>query len=151
MADLPVVVVGAGLAGLACARTLGDDGIDVIVTKTLRENRAGVFSQGDIGSIDIPPGQAAYEHLATCSEEDTSGLLAEPMHVFSSFLHAHKLGTAITSDIVRGGETISIADVNDPALIVAKAQGRTEVVVVMDDHVEPDAYWPCFQAIASRF
>ena len=53
--------------------------------------------------------------------------------------------------IEAGVETLSIADVNDPALIVAKAQGRTDVVVVMDDHVEPDAYWPCFQAIASRF
>lgn len=53
--------------------------------------------------------------------------------------------------IEAGVETLSIADVNDPALIVAKAQGRTDIVVVMDDHVEPDAYWPCFQAIASRF
>ena len=52
--------------------------------------------------------------------------------------------------IEAGVETLSIADVNDPALIVAKAQGRTDVVVVMDDHVEPDAYWPCFQAIAAR-
>ena len=26
-----------------------------------------------------------------------------------------------------------------------------EVVVVMDDHVAPDAYWPCFQAAASAF
>ena len=33
------------------------------------------------------------------------------------------------------GDRLSIADVNDPALIVAKAQGRTDVVVVMDDHV----------------
>jgi hypothetical protein len=48
-------------------------------------------------------------------------------------------------------ETLSIADVNDPALIVAKAQGRTEVVVVMDDHVAPDAYWPCLQAIVASF
>ena len=53
--------------------------------------------------------------------------------------------------IEAGVETLSIADVNDPALIVAKAQGRTDVVVVMDDHVAPDAYWPCFQAIAGRF
>lgn len=53
--------------------------------------------------------------------------------------------------IEAGVETLSIADVNDPALIVAKAQGRTEVVVVMDDHVEPDDYWPCFQAIAAPF
>ncbi len=53
--------------------------------------------------------------------------------------------------IEAGVETLSIADVNDPALIVAKAQGRTETVIVMDDHVAPDAYWPCFQAIAGRF
>jgi len=53
--------------------------------------------------------------------------------------------------IEAGIETISVADVNDPALIVAKAQGRTEIVVVMDDHVDPDAYWPCFQAVASKF
>ncbi len=52
--------------------------------------------------------------------------------------------------IEAGVETLSIADVNDPALIVAKAQGRTEVVVVLDDHVPADAYWPCFQAVASR-
>jgi hypothetical protein len=52
--------------------------------------------------------------------------------------------------IQTGVETLSIADVNDPALIVAKAQGRTEVVVVLDDHVPADAYWPCFQAVAAR-
>ena len=48
-------------------------------------------------------------------------------------------------------ETVSVADVNDPALLVAKAQERTDVVVVMDDHVSADAYWPCFQAAAAAF
>jgi len=52
--------------------------------------------------------------------------------------------------IERGVETLSIADVNDPALLVAQAQGRTELVIVMDDHVAPEDYWPCFQAIAAR-
>jgi hypothetical protein len=52
--------------------------------------------------------------------------------------------------IEAGVETLSIADVNDPALIVAKAQGRTEVVVVLDDHVPAENYWPCFQTVASR-
>jgi hypothetical protein len=51
--------------------------------------------------------------------------------------------------IERGVETISIADVNDPALLVARAQGRTRIVIVMDDHVAPEDYWPCFQAIAA--
>jgi len=53
--------------------------------------------------------------------------------------------------IEAGVETLSIADVNDPALIVAKAQGRTNVVVVLDDHVPAENYWPCFQAVAARF
>jgi hypothetical protein len=53
--------------------------------------------------------------------------------------------------IEAGIESLSVADVNDPALIVAKAQGRTEVVVVLDDHVPPEAYWPCFQAVAKAF
>jgi hypothetical protein len=53
--------------------------------------------------------------------------------------------------IEAGIETISIADVNDPAPVVAKAQGRTELVIVMDDNVRPDGYWPCFQAIAAQF
>jgi hypothetical protein len=52
--------------------------------------------------------------------------------------------------IERGVETVSIADVNDPALLVAKSQGRTEVVIVMDDNVRPEDYWPCFQAIVAR-
>ena len=52
--------------------------------------------------------------------------------------------------IERGVDTVSIADVNDPALLVAQAQGRTRTVIVMDDNVAPQAYWPCFQAIAAR-
>ena len=52
--------------------------------------------------------------------------------------------------IERGIDTVSIADVNDPALLVARAQARTERVIVMDDNVRPEDYWPCFQAIAAR-
>jgi hypothetical protein len=51
--------------------------------------------------------------------------------------------------IEAGVETISIADVNDPALLVAKAQGRTEHVLVFDDHVDPNAYWPVFVALTA--
>ncbi len=53
--------------------------------------------------------------------------------------------------IQAGVETISVADVNDPALVVAKRRGRTEIVIVMDDNVLPEDYWPCFQAVAARF
>jgi hypothetical protein len=51
--------------------------------------------------------------------------------------------------IEAGVETISIADVNDPALLVAKGQGRTQHVLVFDDHVDPNAYWPVFVALTA--
>jgi hypothetical protein len=53
--------------------------------------------------------------------------------------------------IEAGIETLSVADVNDPAPVVAKSLGRTRIVVVMDDNVQPEDYWPCFQARAGRF
>jgi hypothetical protein len=53
--------------------------------------------------------------------------------------------------IQAGVDTISIVDVNDPAPVVARAQGRTRHVICMDDNVRPEAYWPCFQAMASPF
>lgn len=53
--------------------------------------------------------------------------------------------------IEAGVDTVSIADVNDPALVVAHHQGRGGPVAVMDDNVQPEAYWPCFQVLASRF
>jgi hypothetical protein len=56
-------------------------------------------------------------------------------------------GAAIEARI----DTVSIADVNDPALVVAKQLGRSDTVIVMDDNVLPERYWPCFQAIASQF
>ncbi len=52
--------------------------------------------------------------------------------------------------IEAGIDTIGIADINDPALVVAKRQGRGGVIV-MDDNVHPVSYWPCFQAIAAQF
>ena len=50
-----------------------------------------------------------------------------------------------------GVDTVAIADVNDPALVVAHEQGRIAALVVMDDNVQPEDYWPGFQVIASRF
>ena len=81
----------------------------------------------------------------THSGEPMRRMLAEarPDLVFADHGFA---GAAIEA----GVETVSIADVNDPALLVARAQGRTRTVIVMDDNVQPETYWPCFQAIASR-
>ncbi len=84
--------------------------------------------------------------LHTHSAEPMERMLAEqtPDLVFAD----HGLAGAA---IEAGVETLSIADVNDPALVVARAQGRAGPVAVMDDNVQPETYWPCFQVIVSRF
>jgi hypothetical protein len=84
----------------------------------------------------------------------------EPRHTHWPYA-MHRVLEAATPDLVladhgfagaaieAGIETISIADVNDPALLVAKAQGRTEHVLVFDDHVSPEDYWPVFVALTN--
>ena len=96
-----------------------------------------------LGHVAVLTDKASARH--THSGEPMRRMLAYavPGVVFADHGFA---GTAIEQGI----DTVSIADVNDPALILAKAQGRTEVVIVMDDNVQPDTYWPCFQAIVSR-
>ena len=86
---------------------------------------------------------ASMKH--THSDEPIARMLAEqrPDLVFAD--HGFAGGA-----IEHGVPTVSIADVNDPALLVAQAQGRAEAVIVMDDNVRPEDYWPCFQAIAAR-
>jgi hypothetical protein len=42
----------------------------------------------------------------------------------------------------RGIDVVAVADINDPALAMAKAEGRVGVVLGMDDNVLPAAYDP---------
>jgi hypothetical protein len=83
--------------------------------------------------------------LHTHSPEAMELMLAEetPDLVFAD----HGLAGAA---IEAGVDTVAIADVNDPALVVAHSQGRSGPIVVMDDNVQPESYWPCFQMFASR-
>lgn len=49
--------------------------------------------------------------------------------------------------VEHGIETLSIADVNDPALPLAAARGRTEAVLVIDDNLAPCLFEPVTDAI----
>lgn len=97
-----------------------------------------------LGGVAVLTDRASARH--THSPEPMRRMLAEatPDLVFADHGFA---GAAIEA----GVETLAIADVNDPALVVAAHQGRCRVVAVMDDNVRPEAYWPCFQVLASRF
>lgn len=96
------------------------------------------------GGVAVLTDRASSLH--THSPEPMQKMLDEaaPDLVFADHGFA---GAAIEAGI----DTVSIADINDPALVVAWRQGRGGPVVVMDDNVQPELYWPCFQVIASRF
>jgi hypothetical protein len=49
-----------------------------------------------------------------------------------------------------GLPTVGFADTNDPALFVAAAEGKLEVVVPLDDNVAPDAYDPLTAYVLRR-
>lgn len=52
-------------------------------------------------------------------------------------------GAAIEREIA----TLSIADVNDPALILAAVRGRTDGLLVIDDNLAPRLYKPVTEAV----
>jgi hypothetical protein len=121
------------------------------------------------GAEVITPGQGARWREARLDHdwivEAYGGVVAltdglEPRHTHWPYA-MHRVLEAERPDLVfadhgfagaaieAGVETISIADVNDPALLVAKAQGRTEHVLVFDDHVAPQDYWPVFVSLTA--
>ena len=148
---------------LATGHPFGLAHLYVEVGRLLRERGAEILQPADgrswldggDGSSSQPQRIRYHEGLAMLTDDE------RPLHTHDGDVMARILAEALPdlvladhgfagAAIERGIETISIADVNDPALLVAREQGRTEVVIVMDDNVEPDAYWPCFQAIADR-
>jgi hypothetical protein len=50
----------------------------------------------------------------------------------------------------RGIDVVSVADINDPALPMAKAEGRAGVVIGMDDNVLPAYYEPLAEQLSAR-
>ncbi|HEX9711489.1 MAG TPA: phosphatase [Actinomycetota bacterium] len=52
--------------------------------------------------------------------------------------------------MVRGLQTVSFTDINDPAIAVAKADGLTDVVVPLDDNVPPAWYEPIGDYLIGR-
>jgi hypothetical protein len=84
---------------------LDSSGVDVCLTDRLRPNNASVIALGDVPGIEIPPGEEAWVQTSDCPGALTS-LLTEPLTVFGSMLHAHKLGRRIYTEQFRGGSKI---------------------------------------------
>ena len=97
----------------------------------------GVAFVGGVGVVT--DGRSAYH---THSGRAMEHMLAEALP--DLVVGDHGLaGTAVAAGI----DTIAVADVNDPALIVAHRRGQLRHLLVMDDNSPPNAYRPCFQVL----
>jgi hypothetical protein len=76
------------------------------LTNQLRPNNASVLALGDVPGISIPPGEPAYEFTSECPGPVTALALSEPLTVFGTMLHAHKLGRQIYTEQFRDGAKI---------------------------------------------
>ncbi len=113
-----------------------DGGIDLHVTKQLRPNRAGIFTQGDILSIYVPGGNPAFEYVAQCGSELTSQIITEPIHVFSSFLHAHQLANAMWTEVERDGMPMGEIARDDPFSFDTQNFQPTDFDIMPGDRLE---------------
>jgi hypothetical protein len=89
-------------------------GVNVYFTHDLRLHNASVFSLGDVAGLAIPAGQSSFETIHHCNEELTSQYFSNPIHVFGSWLHAHRLGAALWTDHRRDGAKLGEVGRHDP-------------------------------------
>lgn len=121
---------------LGDAGATDSSGLDVYVTKNLRPNTAGTMVFGGIGGIAIPPGEPAHEHVATCSGTSTAQLLAEPMHIFGTAMHAHDIGSVLWSEVHRGGDMLYELNRDDPYLFDSQHMNKVDLMIEPGDEVQ---------------
>jgi hypothetical protein len=78
-------------------------GFDVLYTDQLRPNDAAVATFGDIGSIYVPAGDPAHEHITSCPGNFTAANFGGPLTVIATWLHAHDIGDVLWGEVVPAG------------------------------------------------
>jgi hypothetical protein len=131
---------------------------------------------GEVGCTVLEPLNGQHHAVRTAEGEPASirffdGVASLVSH--GALLHTHRpdymeamlaeLGGPGSVDLVvgdhgyagaaveRGISTLSIADVNDPALPLAQARGRTQGVLVIDDGLNPVVYEPLTAVMLDGF
>lgn len=106
--------------------------------------RRGIRFVGGVGCV-WTGGDLAHTHRPLYAEAMLASL-EEQAATPDLFIGDHGMAGAA---IQRAIPTISIADVNDPALVVAQARGRTDGVLVIDDNLAPSHYEPISRALVA--
>lgn len=111
-------------------------GLDLHVSRTLRPNNAGSMVFGDIDSIEIPAATPDHNHIATCSANATTNLLAEPMNIFGTAMHAHELGRVLWTEVWRDGSMLYELNRDDPYLFDSQHMKLVDQVINPGDEVQ---------------
>lgn len=107
-----------------------------------RRSRPGIRFLDGVGCL-FAGGELCHTHSARYMEAMLDDLGGGP-GVVDLVMADHGMAGAA---IARGLLTLSIADVNDPALPLAQARGRTDAVLCIDDNLAPRLFVPVTQAV----
>lgn len=91
-----------------------ETGINVYTTRALRKHQASVFLLGDVAGLAIPAREEAFETIHYCRGETTKAFFPEPVHVYGSWLHAHRIGKALWTEQRRDGVVVGELGRNAP-------------------------------------
>ena len=106
-------------------------------------------SEGSSGSVAYVDGVAASYHDGSVRHTHRAEYMESMLDELGSGLPDLVVGDHgfAGAAIEAGIATLSIADVNDPALPLAQARNRTRGVLLVDDGLRPDLFAPVSQAI----
>ncbi|GAC1409235.1 MAG: hypothetical protein NVSMB57_01610 [Actinomycetota bacterium] len=123
---------------MCVARRLSASGCELLTPLSNERLRHSDRGKGNrVRYLDSVAAFSDGAHLYHSHESWPMEALLEAVEAPSLVIADHGFAGAA---IVRGIETVAFADVNDPALSVAKSRGLTEIVVPLDDNREPERY-----------
>lgn len=110
-------------------------GFIALTTTELRTHDAGTMAIADVQGIEIPPGQAAYEHVTRCRSQTTQNRFEHPIHVFGSSLHAHDIGSVLYSELWRDGQLVVEFNRDDPYLFDSQNMKPVDLEIEPGDEI----------------
>lgn len=87
---------------------LDNSGVALCTTEEPRENKAATLWLGTV-DIDVPPG----ETVTTVGDCDTGVRASEDVTMLLSWPHMHEVGTAIKTELIKGGNTDNMETIVD--------------------------------------
>jgi hypothetical protein len=87
------------------SNTKDNSGVRIYYTTQKRKYDAGVLYIGkEMGNIEIPPHEKAYDISGECHSSCTAALPKEGIKIYGALLHSHLLGRSLRTEVYRNGQ-----------------------------------------------